>query len=193
MNTTHLTAAHLSRAVYLDPSDWSFHQKNAITWIAVEGSDELADWRRNLEFAITSSDEHLGFGTYARELMAQMWAAGIDLDPTRHTVLCGHSLGGAVATIIAAQLQDHIPSLELVTFGSPRPGGVRFRHRLRVPHTRYVHGHDVVPRLPSPLLGFRHTTPATVLPVIHDSALLGVVDHDMDGYRIALQERHATT
>jgi hypothetical protein len=29
--------------------------------------------------------------------------------------------------------------------------------------------------------------------VIHDSALLGVVDHDMDGYRIALQERHATT
>jgi pimeloyl-ACP methyl ester carboxylesterase len=183
MTNTHSTAAHLCLAVYLDPSDWTIHREGQTTWIAIEGSDELADWRRNSEFLITSSDEHLGFGSYARELMAQMWASGVLLDPNQHTVLCGHSLGGAVATIIAAELQDHLPNLELVTFGSPRPGGRRFRDRLRVPHTRYVHADDVVPRIPSPLMGFRHTTEPTWLGRFDWRLLLnGVIDHDMDTY-----------
>lgn len=177
-------AADLAKRVYADPKDWITFQGSTATWIAIEGSDELADWRRNLEFVITSTDEHLGFGTYARELMAQMWAQGLQINHDVPTILCGHSLGGAVATIIAAQLQDHVPLLELVTFGSPRPGGALLRDRLRVPHHRYVHADDVVPKLPSPLLGFRHTAPAMQLEPAHGGHLLkGIKDHDMGVYQ----------
>ncbi len=108
-------AASMAIDVYSNPKDWIVHRGLTATWIAIEGSDELADWRRNFEFLLTSSDEHLGFGSYARELMAQMWAQGLQVDHSIPTILCGHSLGGAVATIIAAQLQDHVPLPELVT------------------------------------------------------------------------------
>lgn len=180
-------AAQLARRVYDIKPDWLAWERGDATFLAIEGSDELADWRRNFEFLITSSDEHLGFGSYARELMGQMLASGFRLDPKRHLILTGHSLGGAVATIIAAQLQGRIPNLTLVTFGSPRPGGRRFRERFKVPHFRYVHGQDVVPHLPSNLLGFRHTTTPRTLSIPHDSALSGVADHAMDGYAIAIK------
>jgi pimeloyl-ACP methyl ester carboxylesterase len=182
-------AASMALEVYAHPRDWLVHSNGTTTWIAIEGSDELADWRRNFEFVLTSTDEHLGFGAYARELMTQMWAAGVQLDRNQTIVLTGHSLGGAVASIIAAQLQEQLPLLELVTFGSPRPGGKRFAERLTVPHHRYVHADDVVPHLPSPLLGFRHTAPALQLEPFKAAHLLrGVKDHDMLIYRKLLNE-----
>jgi pimeloyl-ACP methyl ester carboxylesterase len=176
-------AADLALAVYQDPLDWSVHTEGDTVWIAIEGSDELADWRRNFEFFMTSTDEHLGFGSYARELMAQMWASGVVLDPAKKTILCGHSLGGAVATIMATELQNHLPLLELVTFGSPRPGGKRLGKRLKVPHHRYVHRDDIVPHMPSNLLGFRHTTHAVMLEAWDGNLRRGISDHDMGAYR----------
>ncbi len=98
-----------------------------------------------------------------------------------------------MATIIAAQLQQHIPKLTLVTFGSPRPGGRLFREQLRFPHYRYVHGDDVVPHLPMAAFGFRHTVDPIRLPVPNDSILKGIGDHDMDGYLAALYEHHGQT
>jgi triacylglycerol lipase len=183
------TAADMALLVYQDPSDWITYRDGFTTYIAVEGSDELADWRRNAEFLITSSSEHLGFGAYARELMAQMWIARVEIDPNQDTIICGHSLGGAVATIMAAQLQDQLPLLQLVTFGSPRPGGRRFKQRLRVPHYRFVHANDVVPTMPMAACGFRHTCPATQLGARRWLRQLdGVHDHDMHIYRKLVNE-----
>jgi pimeloyl-ACP methyl ester carboxylesterase len=182
-------AADLCRAVYANPDDWLVHTEDTTTWIAIEGSDELADWRRNFEFILTSSDEHLGFGSYARQLMAEMWAQRVELDLNHTIVLCGHSLGGAVATIMAAQLQNEIPKLELVTFGSPRPGGRKLRKRLRVPHHRYRHASDIVPEMPLWIAGFRHTAPVIQLePSSPLHALRGVKDHDMGVYRRLIHE-----
>jgi pimeloyl-ACP methyl ester carboxylesterase len=178
------TAAYLALQVYQQPADWLVYTEGFTQWIAIEGSDTAADWRRNLEFLITSTDEHLGFGSYARELMAQMWANHVQLDPNKSTILCGHSLGGAVATIMAAQLQDQLPLLELVTFGSPRPGGRKLRKRLRVPHHRYRHASDIVPEMPLWIAGYRHTAPAIQLePWSPLHVLHGVKDHDMGVYR----------
>ena len=181
-------AAQLSREVYGIKPDWlvMVDPMRATTWLAIEGSDDLVDWRRNFEFLMTSSDTHAGFANYATLIMAELLAAGVVLNPKHRVIICGHSLGGAVATIIAAHLQDHLPHLCLVTFGSPKPGGKRFAQRLRVRHHRYVHGHDVVPLLPSRLLGFKHTTSASLLQHPRDNALMGIADHAMDGYLMAL-------
>ena len=179
-------AAELARNVYNIQPDWLAKRDGAQVYLAIEGSDEAADWRRNFEFVYTAGDTHAGFANYATLLMAQMLAEGVSFRRDEHLIITGHSLGGAVATIIAAHLQDHLPWIDLVTFGSPRPGGRKFARRLRVPHHRFVHGHDVVPHMPLAAFGFRHTAPAKQLPVDKDSLLKGVADHAMDGYSNAL-------
>ena len=178
-----MVAARLSLDVYQQPRDWLVHEDDlGTTWVAIEGSDEMVDWRRNLEMLLTSSDTHVGFANYATLLMAEMLAASAPLDRYARLILCGHSLGGAVATIIASHLQDYFTFLGLVTFGSPRPGGRKFRNRLRVPHHRFVHGADLVPHFPSTFLGFRHVTRPLVLPAPNDGLLNSIADHAMAGY-----------
>jgi triacylglycerol lipase len=177
------TAAHLALQVYQHPDDWLAQAVDDTLFIAIEGTDSRTDWRRNLEFIFTASDTHAGFENYATLLMAQMWNSGVNLSSAKQLIITGHSLGGAVATIIASHLQVHHPALQLVTFGSPRPGGWRFKQRLRVPHQRFVHGLDLVPHMPLAAFGFRHTVSAIVLPEANDSVLKGVSDHDMSIYR----------
>lgn len=67
----------------------------------------------------------------------------------------GHSLGGALATLCAVDVQynftDKVSEIEVYTFGSPRVGndGFRASFNRRVPHSyRFVHGMDIVPALP---------------------------------------------
>jgi len=156
------TAAYLAQQVYQQRPDWLAQTVDGTLFIAIEGTDEALDWRRNFEFVFTADDTHAGFANYATLLMAKMWAAGVDLCGAEQVVVTGHSLGGAVATIIAAQLQDHHAPVHLVTF---------------------VHGMDVVPHMPLAAFGFRHVSPAIVLPEDNDSVLKGVADHDMSIYR----------
>ena len=183
------TAAYLALQVYQQPADWLVQVVDGTTFICLEGSDTAIDWRRNAEFIFTASDTHAGFENYATLLMAQMWAAGVPLPAGQPVVVTGHSLGGAVATIMAAQLQDQLPLLELVTFGSPRPGGRKLRKRLRVPHHRYRHASDIVPEMPLWVAGYRHTAPVIQLePSSPLHALRGIADHDMGVYQRLIHE-----
>lgn len=75
----------------------------------------------------------------------------------------GHSLGGALATLCAVDVQynfaDQVQALEVYTFGSPRVGNSGFRESFnrRVPNSyRLVYGMDLVPALPRPWQGYRH-------------------------------------
>ena len=72
--------------------------------------------------------------------------------------LTGHSLGGAVATILAELIagNDDVPDpLALVTFGSPKVGDEDFhRDNPIVAHRRYVNRMDFAPA--TPLIGFAH-------------------------------------
>lgn len=75
----------------------------------------------------------------------------------------GHSLGGALATLCAVDVQynfaDQVQTLEVYTFGSPRVGNSGFRESFnrRVPNSyRLVYGMDLVPALPRPWQGYRH-------------------------------------
>lgn len=65
-------------------------------------------------------------------------------EPHGRAIATGHSLGGAMATLCAADF----PAVELVTFGAPRVGTDSLRLPSRQPVRRYVHCCDLVPRVP---------------------------------------------
>jgi triacylglycerol lipase len=72
---------------------------------------------------------------------------------------CGHSLGGAMATIcmyrckVSSIVRD---PQELHTFGSPRVGCKKWIRHANVTHYRWVHNNDVVTRVPPVFMGYRH-------------------------------------
>lgn len=75
-----------------------------------------------------------------------------------HTVVvCGHSLGGALATLCAT-VMDH-QNVNCITFGSPRVGNDNFvdifKMNVRESY-RFVHENDVVPMVPK--INYDHVT-----------------------------------
>jgi len=73
---------------------------------------------------------------------------------------CGHSLGGAMATILAQRLEykDGHDVDTLFTYGSPRAGGPKFSKWCdeNLNHQRFVNNNDVVPCVPT-VFRWRHT------------------------------------
>ena len=68
----------------------------------------------------------------------------------------GHSLGGALATLLSAMMLEHgLPLTGLYTYASPRVGNKKFEREMnkatantRVLNARVVNEHDVVPHIP---------------------------------------------
>jgi triacylglycerol lipase len=72
---------------------------------------------------------------------------------------CGHSLGGAMATICSSRcFLSHIdPNPEqLYTYGSPRVGDNTYINHVKMEHFRFVNNNDIVTRVPPLLFGYRH-------------------------------------
>lgn len=69
--------------------------------------------------------------------------------------VCGHSLGGAMAVLVAAKIK---PSGGLYTYGQPRVGNADFVKTIDCPYYRYVNNNDVVPSVPPSFfgMGFKH-------------------------------------
>ena len=118
---------------------------------------------------------HAGFAAaYAsvrRHVRSALDAAlqGGGAGPASALLVTGHSLGGALATLCAADVAEsweaagvpasRRPLLLMHTFGSPRVGDLRFTTRFAelVPHAlRIVAGKDLVPSLPPAAMGFAH-------------------------------------
>ncbi|MEG3144187.1 lipase family protein [Sphingomonas sp. RT2P30] len=94
---------------------------------------------------------HRGFWRAYDSLRAPIdgWLAA---QPAGPLIVTGHSLGAAMATLMAGL---H-PDAELVTFGSPRVGGRAFAHAFAGRAVRrYVGCYDFVTNLPPPIW-FRH-------------------------------------
>lgn len=96
---------------------------------------------------------HSGF--YAS--LEEMWPAICTrLEPLREgrsLWLCGHSLGGALATLAADRLAD---VSGVYSFGSPAVGDADFARHWSVPGIRFRNFTDIVPWMPSRLLDYRH-------------------------------------
>lgn len=104
---------------------------------------------------------HQGFTTAYMSVREQIHNYLKDHTASSVTVT-GHSLGGALATLCAVDIQYNFLDkfgINTYTFGSPRVGNTGFRESFnrRVPDSyRFVYGMDAVPALPRPWQGYQH-------------------------------------
>lgn len=129
----------------------------AFSAVGFRGSDDVRAWITNLD---ALPEPWRGGGRVHRGFAAALDVAWPKIEEavgrtSTPLVISGHSLGGALATL-AANLR---PDAELVTFGSPRVGDAAFADtmaRRNADSRRYVDNRDIVCRLPSARLGYRH-------------------------------------
>lgn len=170
-------ASGMSATIVADPS------RIVISFRGTEPRD-WRDWKRDANFRLVPYYRgglvHSGFWSGWVALRSKIREAGLEIrDAVERTsggthphvvsssssysvmasapflVVNGHSLGGAVATLAAEELNAGL----CVTFGSPRVGcdffAKGFDRRRRHTHLRVVNGNDLVTRCPFPL-PYRH-------------------------------------
>lgn len=122
--------------------------------VLIRGTDSLAEWISDFTATMTpcpfmeGARTHLGFtGVYQTLRLGRnpVHAALIDLQ--RPVIVTGHSLGAALATLVAAA----VGTVDLVTWAGPRVGDDAFAHTAMMrlsSNTRIVNCRDIVPKVP---------------------------------------------
>ena len=125
-----------------------------------EFNDLKADLKAIPVMAETVGRVHIGFKTEVDDL----WPM-IEEDINRKTNVtktlwfCGHSLGAAMATIMASRAKHNVElndPVELFTYGSPRVGWRKYCNSLNVIHHRWKNNNDIVTTVPLAVMGFKH-------------------------------------
>lgn len=122
-----------------------------------EWNDIRADANATSVLAETTGKVHRGFKTEVDDLWPMLETALMGNE--QPLWFCGHSLGGAMATICAGRcFLSHIESNpeQLYTFGSPRVGDKTYINYVTLEHFRFVNNNDIVTRVPPVFLGYRH-------------------------------------
>jgi hypothetical protein len=166
--------AHCSLAAYGGPGDWpetlalgdslrtfecgAFHgfvaaQPNMVI-VAFRGTETIGNALTDVKTALIRHTifpglVHLGFAHAAEAVYPTVRVMVSALGRGRPIYVTGHSLGGALATLVAHRLLvEGFPVRAVYSYGSPRAGDRNFRDAYRVPHYRFVNDNDLVPHLP---------------------------------------------
>tara|TARA_X000001036_G_scaffold189603_1_gene178750 strand:- start:4639 stop:5412 length:774 start_codon:yes stop_codon:yes gene_type:complete len=142
-----------------------FNNKHDVV-IACRGTEptQMNDIYADLEIfkadSVTGNKIHQGFKEEVDKVYDQVESLLDRVGMNKSIWSCGHSLGGAMATILSQRLEyrDGHNIDTLFTFGSPRAGGPLFSKwcDTNLNHQRFVNNNDVVPCVPS-VLRWRHT------------------------------------
>ncbi|KAF2274020.1 alpha/beta-hydrolase, partial [Westerdykella ornata] len=145
---------------------------NSLIVISFRGSRSVRNWLTNVQFPGRSTticsdcDAATGFwNSYleAQQLVLNAVNTARSRYPTFKVVAVGHSLGGALASLAAADLRSRGIKVDLYTYGAPKVGFSSLANYLTSTANgntyRVTHKNDPVPRLPPALLGYRHSSP----------------------------------
>ena len=153
-----------------------------VVLITLRGTQETADILRDLDarqvpYAEGDGQAHRGFyGAFqaAKSFVERYMEAFFTGEQT--LIVCGHSLGGAIALLLAEWLRRNwSKDTQLYTFGAPRAGDRAFVQSAQaLPHHRLVNHNDPVPGVPFTWMDaeWKLALPGTV--ALFSSPLLGV-------------------
>lgn len=122
-------------------------------------NDVKADLRAAPVRSETFGRVHRGFKREVDDLWPLVKEDLYEVSKTRKAWFTGHSLGAAMATIMASRCENDpvMPTVEeLYTYGSPRVGWRTFVNNLAVKHHRWVNNNDIVTQVPPLFLGYVH-------------------------------------
>jgi hypothetical protein len=141
-------------------------QENGVIWIVVRGTQvtSIDNWVHNVDFVLTplfgnssSIQVHQGFKKDTDSLYPGILLAvrsRLQECPGCSILLVGHSLGGAISSIVALKLRQDLGPLSIAewSYGSPRTGNAAFAasHKGMVSNSwRVVNMKDIVPHVPT--------------------------------------------
>ena len=131
-----------------------------VALVAFRGTDNARNWVKNFKFVPAQTAlgwVHAGFRDGFRELWPQVTQAlAAARDKNQPIWLTGHSLGGAIALLAAAELQtERQPVAGVITFGQPPVGFPEFTERWEALApgrlVRYVNHRDAVVAVSGPI------------------------------------------
>ena len=135
-------------------------------FVAFRGSENIENWIDNAQFSMTCLNDTSSIcvetGFYkVYEYMKKDIKNGIDMYTKKYdtdlVLFTGHSLGGAVATLMAYHYKNTDLQVTLVTFGSPRVGNKEFVMDFKdITSFRITHYYDIVPHIPQMFLEYYH-------------------------------------
>ena len=138
------------------------------THIAVvfRGTDEWRDWLDNIDALRTKhlfGDFHQGFVASTLDIWKEMnnQIKTLQKQQRRPVWFAGHSLGGAMATVAAANfIYDDRPFYGAYTFGQPRcmdrDSSRIFNAEAKGLFYRFQNNNDLVSRIPARVMGYSH-------------------------------------
>ena len=125
-----------------------------------EFNDIKADLQALPVMAETVSRVHRGFKGEVDELWPMVCEDILRTVNVGKTLwFCGHSLGAAMATIMASRCKHNIDlndPIELYTYGSPRVGWRGYVKSLNITHHRWKNNNDIVTTVPLAIMGYVH-------------------------------------
>ena len=134
-----------------------------IILISVRGTLELVDFVRDTDaqqVPVTGGvgKAHQGFYDAYRAMSTFVLTYLDKFDSDQKVIICGHSLGGAIATLLAEALRRDTKKYDvlLYTYGSPRAGDADFVNgAAELAHHRMVNSNDPIPSVPAPWMNTR--------------------------------------
>ena len=124
-------------------------KRKSIDIIAFRGTQQGRDWLTDALVVPVPYAGRLCHGGFAMAHKSVWKEVKKHIDPNKRTLICGHSLGGALAELSAAMLNGKHDNINLITFGKPNVFFKGFKKPMTLDNQiSCVNGSDAVARIP---------------------------------------------